>query len=92
MTKEEKFLKLVKEREELKERLKANKEELTPVLEEIGLDTYLQDESGLVYKVCVPKGTFITFDHIGYKRSRRKGESGGQYLSKSECQEAGFEV
>lgn len=89
----ERFLQLAKEREELKEKMKANKEEMEPLLQELGIDTFVQDsESGLVYKVCIPKGSFITYDHIGYMRNRRKGESGGHFLSKGECQDAGFDV
>lgn len=87
------FLELSKKYEKLKEEFKAIKTEMHEVLEEIGVGEYFQDPSTkLVYKVEVPQGTFISFDKIGYKRTKTAEEHGSGKLAKKEAQEAGFEL
>jgi hypothetical protein len=54
-----------------------------------------QANDGIVYKIEVPKGRFVDFPKIGYKRSRGKDgdpKSGGSFLSKSEAKDAGFDI
>jgi len=88
---QEKLVELDKKRAEYKEFL----EELTAVTEtvgeEIGINSYFQDDEGVVYKVIVPAGKWMVFDHIGYVRTKRGDEAKGS-LSAKEAKEAGFEV
>lgn len=87
---QKKFLEIAKRVEILKEEMKA----LTPTLEELMLEikpgTMFQDEeTGLVYKIEVPSGTFITFKKVDYVRTKKAGETKGS-LSKSDAEAAGF--
>ena len=67
------------------------REELDVVMKNLGLDTYHQDpQTGLVYKVHKPLGTFTYFREIDYKRTSKPGERGGTVLSKKEAEEQGF--
>lgn len=90
---QKRFFELVTEYENLKQQMKKFKTELNLVMEKLGTETYHQDPATmLVYKIEVPKGTFIDFPTIGYKRTAKPGEKGGTVLSKKEAQEQGFEV
>ena len=86
----DKFLKQVKEYEELKDKLEEVRAELTASMAEIGMNAYFQDqETDLVYKIVKPKGTFISYKDIDYVRTAKEGERQGS-LSKKEAQEKGF--
>lgn len=77
--------------EDLKNQLKHKQGQLEEVLTKLGVNTYHQDPiNGVVYKVYVPDGTFISFKKIDYKRTSLPGEKGGTVLSKTEAQDAGF--
>jgi len=87
---EKKFLELSKQYEALKAQMKELKPQLHGLMEEIGVGSYIQDtETMLVYKVVRPTGTFISFDQIGYDRTKTALETRGS-LSKKEAEEAGF--
>lgn len=87
----EKFIQLAKELEALDEQREAKRLELEGVMKELGYDQYAQDpETKAVYKTERPKGTFISFREIDYKRTSLPGEKGGTVLSKKEAEEAGF--
>lgn len=83
----EKFLALAQERESLVERLKATNEELTSVMSDIGVGTFLQGSDGLVYKIEAPKGRFVEFKTIDYVRTKKETEDRGS-LSKKAAEEA----
>lgn len=94
-----KFLELSTKYEALKDEMKAMKPQIQELLTEIGVDTIFQDPTTkLVYKVEIPKGTFISFDPIGYKRTKKYEaihgveESSSGKLAKKEAQAAGFEL
>jgi len=88
---QKKFFELANKYEAQKAEMKQTKEELQKVMTELGFNTYHQDPStGLVYLVEVPKGTFVSFDPISYKRTKKEGESGGTVLAKSEAESKGF--
>ena len=87
-----KFIELSKRYEALKEEMKELKPQMHEILQEIGIGGYFQDpETKLVYKVKKPTGTFISFDEIGYDRTKKTEEKKGS-LSKKEAQEAGYEL
>lgn len=88
---EKRFFDLATESERLKEQQKKISEELSVVMDQLKIGTYLQDPTtGLVYKIEVPNGTFIEFKKIGYKRTAKPGEKGGTVLAKSEAESMGF--
>lgn len=92
MNKEEQFifLNLVNEYEETKERLSELSEELKLTLAKYALGTYVQDpDSGVVYKIVKPNGTFVYYKEIDYVRTVKEGEERGT-LSKKEAEGAGF--
>lgn len=85
-----KFLELSKRFETLKEEMKALKPTLQELMTEIGVGTMFQDsDTGLVYRIEVPTGTYISFDPITYSRTKKAGEDKGS-LSKKEAEAAGF--
>lgn len=87
---QQKFLEISKRYETLKEEMKALKPTLQELMTEIGVDSIFQDpETMLVYKIEVPKGTFISFDPISYVRTKKVGEDKGS-LSKKDAEAAGF--
>lgn len=88
---QEKFVKLEKQKEEVKryfEQLELAVKELST---EIGVNGYFQDNEGTVYKVVVPEGKFVRFEKLSYVRTRRTDEKRGD-LSIKEAEEAGFAV
>lgn len=87
------FVLLAVEYEKKSKELNEFRERLEEAMKKVGLNNYAQDlNTGAVYKVIVPKGTFIYFREIDYKRTALEGEKGGQPLSKKEAQEAGFSL
>ena len=90
---EQNFLTRASIYEEAKENLRLASESLDAAMRALGVDKYIQDPStGIVYKIEVPTGTFISFKSIGYKRTAKEGERGGTVLSKKEAEEHGFSL
>jgi hypothetical protein len=86
------FLKLAKAYEDLKESTKEVKTKLNETMLEMGIGDHFQDESdGTVFRIVQPTGTFISFDRVGYERTKRDGEVKGS-LSKTKAQELGYNV
>lgn len=87
---QQKFLEISKRIEVLKEEMKALSPTLEQLMLEIGEGKMFQDpETGLVYKIEVPTGTYIEFKKINYVRTKKAGETKGS-LAKSEAEAAGF--
>jgi hypothetical protein len=85
----ENFVKLAKELEALDDQRNAKREELEAAMKELGVDSYARDpQTGAVYKIIKPAGTFISFRDIDYKRTALEGERGGTVLAKKEAEEA----
>jgi len=92
---ENKFLELAEKREAAKQVLKDTQEEFDQLMQDIGVGSMFQDAGGVVYQIEVPKGSFISYPQIGYKRTRGKEgdpSSGGTFLGKKEAKENGFNV
>lgn len=93
MTKEQRFIDLAKRYESLQDEMDLLREDMNETMLALGYDTYAQDpETGAVYKIIKPEGTFVAYRTIAYKRTALDGERGGTVLSKKEAQEAGFDV
>lgn len=93
MTKEEAFLDLAKQYERERMVVDSLREELAVAMAALGPDKYIQDpDTGAVYKIVKPLGTFTYYRDLDYKRTALDGERGGTVLSKKEAQEAGFDV
>ena len=91
--KHKKFLELADYSEQLVDKLKEVDKELSALMKELGLDTYIQDPNTmLVYKIHKPKGVFILYKDVDYKRTAKEGEIGGTVLSKKEAEAAGFDL
>lgn len=89
---ENRFFALTKTYESLKEQMKIVRERLDSVMVEMGTETYHQDpETMAVYKIEVPKGTFIEYKTVGYVRTVLPGEKRGS-LSKTEAESLGFSL
>lgn len=92
MEREMKFIEIAKKYEELQEQMKAVREELEATMNTLGTGTYAQDpDTGLVYKITKPTGTFMFYRDIDYVRTAKATERAGT-LSKKEAEEAGFVV
>lgn len=88
---QKRFFELTQRYEKLKDEMKQVREEMNAVMANLGLDTYHQDPlTGLVYKIEEPKGTYVEFQSITYKRTAKQGERGGNVLAKSEAEAQGF--
>lgn len=81
-----KLVELSFKRDELKKQYEELNTELEKVLTFLGVDTFFQDKDGTVYKVVVPKGSFVSFKHIDYVRTRRGMEKVGS-LSMKEAEQ-----
>ncbi len=92
MTQEQQtFLNLAKDLEAKQKEVNTLREHLESAMQALGIGTMLQDPmTGVVYKIEVPKGGFVYFKHIDYKRTAMEGEKGGTVLAKKEAEEAGF--
>lgn len=90
MDAKQRFLATAKYFEELQEQLNKTRDELNASLTELGIGNYVQDpESGLVYKIVKPIGTFMYYKDIDYVRTAKETERAGT-LSKKEAEGAGF--
>lgn len=76
-TAKQKLVELSFKRDELKKKYEELNTELEEVLTTLGVDSFFQDKDGTVYKVVVPKGSFVSFKHIDYVRTRRGDEKLG---------------
>lgn len=89
--KQQLFFQLASDIENLKKESKNKYAQLEQVMFDLCINTYHQDPiTGIVYKIEVPKGTFMEYKTVGYKRTAVAGEKGGTVLSKSEAEENGF--
>lgn len=88
---QKRFVELERKKEEVKKFFDALSEATIALSKEIGINGYFQDDQGIVYKVVVPDGKFVYFDHISYVRTRRSHEKRGD-LSMKEATDAGFKV
>lgn len=88
---QKKFVELEKRKEEVKRFFDELAEATEAVKNEIGLNSYFQDDEGTVYKIVEPAGKWITYDKVSYVRTRRITEKRGD-LSLKEAEEAGFNV
>ncbi len=87
-----KFLTLAEQYEATVEQLKKIKEQIQPVMSELGVGTFLQDPNdGTVYQVVNPTGKFVFFDPIDYIRTRKITEDKGD-LSIKKAEEAGYSM
>lgn len=88
---EQVFIELAKRYEVMQEEMDKVRDALEVAMKELGVDKMIQDpETMMVYKVVKPKGTFMYYRDLDYKRTAAPGESGGTVLSKKEATEAGF--
>jgi hypothetical protein len=88
LSKELLLLTLAKDYEFLSEELGKVREQLILAMNEVGVGNYVQDpETGIVYKVVKPTGTFMYYKDIDYVRTAKEGERAGS-LSKKEAEEA----
>lgn len=88
---QKRFFDLAIRYEKLSDEMKQVREELEVVMGQLGLNTYHQDpDSGLVYKIEKPKGTYMYYRDVDFKRTAKPGERGGTVLSKKEAEEQGF--
>lgn len=83
---QKKLVELSFKKDELKKQYEELNTELEQVLTYLGVDTFFQDKDGTVYKVVVPKGSFVSFKHIDFVRTRRGMEKIGS-LSQKEAKE-----
>ena len=82
----QKLVELSYKKDELKTKYEELNKELEEVLTYLGVDTFFKDKEGTVYKVVVPKGSFVSFKHIDFVRTRRGMEKVGS-LSQKEAKE-----
>jgi hypothetical protein len=88
---QKKFVELERKKDEVKKYFDELNAACVAVSKEIGINGYFQDEQGICYKVVIPDGKFVYFDHISYVRTRRPHEKRGD-LSMKEAEDAGFKV
>ena len=88
---QKKFIELEKQKADHRKFFEDLKEATQAVADEIGLEKMFQDDEGTVYQTVIPEGKFVSFDKIGYVRTRREDEKRGD-LSLKKAREAGFEI
>ena len=87
-----KFVELEKKKEAIKAYFEELQAATEAVIAEIGINGMFQDPSdGVVFKMVIPEGKFVTFDKYGYTRTKRNGERAGT-LSVKAAEEAGYKV
>ena len=78
--------------EEMKEAMKYQGAVVDDLMSKLPADELFQDpNTGLVYKIQKPTGTFISFKEREYVRTKKATETKGS-LSKKEVEDAGFKV
>lgn len=85
------FIELDKKKAEYKQFIEDYKAATEVLTAEIGINSYFQDDEGVVYKTTIPGGKFVYFDKYEVCRTRRGEESKGS-LSLTEARAAGFIV
>jgi hypothetical protein len=88
---QKKFVELERKKEEVKKYFDELNAACLAVSKEVGINGYFQDDYGIVYKVVIPAGKFVHFEHISYVRTRRPNETRGD-LSMKEAEGAGFRL
>jgi hypothetical protein len=88
---QKKFVELERKKEQVKKYFDELNAACLAVSKEVGINGYFQDEQGIVYKVVVPEGKFVYFEHISYVRTRRPHEKRGD-LSMKEAESVGYKV
>lgn len=88
---QKKLVSLEKQKDQIKKYYEELAEATEAVKNEIGLNSYFQDEEGTVYKIVEAEGKYVTFDKLAINRTRRLNEKQGT-LSIKEATEAGFNV
>jgi len=83
---QKKLVELSYKKDELKKQYEELNTELEEVLTYLGVDSFFKDSEGTVYKVVVPKGSYVGFKHIDFVRTRRGMEKIGS-LSQKEAKE-----
>jgi hypothetical protein len=86
-----KFILLDRERQVHKEFFEAYRLAVEELVKEQGEKFHFQDEQGVVYRVTVPSGTFVTFDRYKVERTRRKDEKKGS-MSMEDGRRLGYVV
>lgn len=90
LEKQSKFLELVDYTEDLQDRLNKARDELAVVMTELGMGSFVQNQTtGVVHQVVKPKGKFTYFADIDYVRTKKGDERSGTLSAKS-AEEAGF--
>lgn len=86
------FLDLVKQFEKQKEELKKTSIALDDAMKLLGVGSHFQDpDTGVVYEIVVPNGTFVEFHKVAYHRTKTKDEKQGT-LSMSRAKELGYTI
>ena len=88
---QKKFVELERKKEEVKKYFDELNAACVALSKEIGINGMFQDDQGVVYKVVIPDGKFVYFEHISYVRTRRPHEKRGD-LSMKEAESAGFKI
>ena len=83
---QQKLVELSFKKDELKKQSEEFNKELEEVLTYLGVDSFFKDSEGTVYKVVVPKGSYVSFKHIDFVRTKRGMEKVGS-LSQKEAKE-----
>jgi hypothetical protein len=86
-----KFVELERKKDEVKKYFDELNAATVALSKEIGINGYFQDDQGVVFKIVIPEGKFVYFEHISYVRTRRPHEKRGD-LSMKEASDAGFKV
>ena len=90
---QKKFVKLEKQKEEVKKFFEELSDTITELQKEVGLNGMFQDDEGTVYKIVEPDGKYIQFDKVSYLRTRRLNEERSPLpLAIKEAEAAGFNV
>lgn len=88
---QKKFVELERKKEEVKKYFDELSAATAALVKETGVGSYFQDEQGIVYKVVVPDGKFVSFDKFGVIRTKRPHERAGD-LSMKEAEAAGYRL
>lgn len=83
---EQALIALSYKKDELKKQYEQLNEQLEKALTALGVDHFFKDADGTVYKVVVPKGSYVGFKHIDFVRTKRGMEKVGS-LSQKEAKE-----
>lgn len=87
---QKRFIELAKKSEQMAKERDAVREELEAVMRQLDYGSTCQDpETGAVYKIVEPKGTFMYYRNVDYVRTSIGDERAGT-LSKKEAESLGF--